>query len=39
MPVTLLIDRRGRIADWHVGMVAKDAWEAEILKLLKERAK
>jgi peroxiredoxin len=39
MPVTLLIDRRGRITDWHVGMVAKDAWEAEILKLLKERAK
>jgi peroxiredoxin len=39
MPVTLLIDRRGRIADWHVGMVVQDAWEAEILKLLKERAK
>jgi hypothetical protein len=23
LPVTLLIDRNGRIADWHVGMVVK----------------
>lgn len=37
MPVTLLIDRRGRIADWHVGMVDKATWEQEIRELLKER--
>jgi cytochrome c biogenesis protein CcmG/thiol:disulfide interchange protein DsbE len=37
LPVTLLIDRRGRIADEHVGMVVKDSWEQEILTLLRER--
>ena len=36
LPVTLLIDRHGRIADAHVGMVEKDAWEQEILTLLRE---
>jgi cytochrome c biogenesis protein CcmG/thiol:disulfide interchange protein DsbE len=39
LPVTLLIDRRGRIADAHVGMVVKDAWEKEIRKLLQEKSK
>jgi hypothetical protein len=37
MPVTLLIDRDGKIADAHVGMVVKDKWENEIRQLLKER--
>jgi hypothetical protein len=37
MPVTLLIDRDGKIADAHVGMVVKDTWEEEIRQLLKER--
>jgi peroxiredoxin len=36
LPVTLLIDRRGRIADVHAGMVDKDAWEQEIRALLAE---
>ena len=37
LPVTLLIDRHGRIADAHVGMVVKSVWEQEILTLLQER--
>ena len=37
LPVTLLIDRRGRIADAHAGVVDKDAWEREIQQLLRER--
>jgi cytochrome c biogenesis protein CcmG/thiol:disulfide interchange protein DsbE len=37
MPMTLLIDRKGRIADAHVGMVGKGAWEQEIRTLLRER--
>jgi hypothetical protein len=36
MPVTLLIDRGGRIADAHVGIVVKEAWEEEIRQLLQE---
>ena len=36
MPVTLLIDRAGRIADVHLGMVDKSAFELEIQTLLKE---
>ncbi len=36
LPVTLLIDRRGRIADTHVGVVDKAAFEQEIRGLLKE---
>jgi thiol-disulfide isomerase/thioredoxin len=39
MPVTLLIDREGNIADAHVGMVAKDAWEREIQQLLHEKSR
>jgi hypothetical protein len=35
--MTLLIDRDGRIADQHVGMVHRDAWEREILTLLHEK--
>ena len=35
MPVTLLIDRDGRIADSHSGMVDKDAFENEIRTLLR----
>jgi cytochrome c biogenesis protein CcmG/thiol:disulfide interchange protein DsbE len=38
MPVTLLIDKNGRIADWHVGLVNKAAFESEIQALLKEPA-
>jgi cytochrome c biogenesis protein CcmG/thiol:disulfide interchange protein DsbE len=37
MPVTLLIDRRGRIADEHVGIVGKEAWAEEIRQLLQEK--
>jgi peroxiredoxin len=36
LPITLLIDRHGRIADSHQGIVDKDAWENEIVALLKE---
>jgi cytochrome c biogenesis protein CcmG/thiol:disulfide interchange protein DsbE len=36
MPVTLLIDRDGKIADFHVGMVNKDVFEGEIQVLLKD---
>jgi len=38
LPVTLLIDRKGRIADLHLGMVDKDAFEGEVQILLKESA-
>ncbi len=36
MPMTLLIDRDGRIAASHVGMVDKGAFESEIQILLKK---
>lgn len=36
MPLTLLIDRNGRIADSHAGVVDKTAWEHEIQELLVE---
>ncbi len=36
LPVTLLIDRSGRIADAHVGVVDKDTFEKEIQALLQE---
>ena len=39
MPITLLIDRNGRIAELHPGMVDKLAFEREIQTLLKETAK
>ena len=37
MPATLLIDREGKVADLHVGMVDKAAFEREIQILLNER--
>lgn len=37
MPVTLLIDREGRVADWHIGMVVRSVWEKEIQILLQEK--
>ena len=39
MPVALLIDRDGKLADLHTGMVDKAAFEREIQELLKEPAK
>jgi peroxiredoxin len=39
MPVTLLIDREGKIADSHSGVVNKDGFEREIQTLLQERLK
>lgn len=39
MPATLLIDRDGKIAELHIGMVDKEAFEADIRTLLKESAK
>jgi hypothetical protein len=33
----MLIDRNGRIADTHTGVVEKDAWEQEVRALLDER--
>jgi peroxiredoxin len=36
LPVTLLIDRQGRIAEFHQGMVDKNAFEKEIQLLLAE---
>lgn len=37
MPVTLLIDRKGRIAATHEGVVQKDAFEQELKNLLQEK--
>jgi peroxiredoxin len=37
MPVTLLIDKSGRIADSHTGIVDKEAFEKEIQTLLQEK--
>lgn len=39
MPVSVLIDRNGKIADVHPGMVDKAAFEREIQTLLKESTK
>jgi cytochrome c biogenesis protein CcmG/thiol:disulfide interchange protein DsbE len=36
MPVSVLIDRAGRIADSHSGVVDKGPWEQEIRQLLQE---
>jgi cytochrome c biogenesis protein CcmG/thiol:disulfide interchange protein DsbE len=36
LPVTLLIDKEGRIADVHAGVVDKTAWEQQIQALLRE---
>ena len=37
LPVTLLIDRRGKIAETNVGLVQKDAFERDIQQLLREK--
>jgi peroxiredoxin len=34
LPITLLIDRQGRIAESHTGVVDKDEWEKKIVALL-----
>ncbi len=39
LPVTLLIDRDGKIADSHAGVVDKDAFENEIRVLLEDSVK
>jgi len=39
MPVTLLIDRNGKVADWHVGMVDRDVFDSEIRSLLADTSK
>jgi hypothetical protein len=39
LPVTLLIDRNGKVAARHFGVVDKAGFENEIRKLLKEHAK
>jgi cytochrome c biogenesis protein CcmG/thiol:disulfide interchange protein DsbE len=39
LPMTLLIDRNGKIAETHPGLVEKDVFEREILQLLQEKAK
>jgi peroxiredoxin len=39
MPVSLLIDREGRIADLHSGVVDRDGWEKEIQTLIQETGK
>ncbi|HKF23902.1 MAG TPA: TlpA disulfide reductase family protein [Candidatus Angelobacter sp.] len=39
MPVSVLIDRDGRIADSHSGVVDKNGWEREIQQLLGESSK
>jgi len=38
LPVTLLIDRDGRIADSYTGIIDKDVFEKEIQILPKETA-
>jgi len=38
MPLTLLIDRTGRIAESHAGVVDKDNFESKIRSLLQENA-
>lgn len=38
LPVTLLIDRNGKVAATHVGLVKKAAFERDLRKLLQERA-
>jgi peroxiredoxin len=38
MPVTFLIDRQGRIALSHIGVVDRRSFENEIQELLKEPA-
>ena len=37
LPVTVLIDRKGRVAAQHVGVVDRKSFEAELKQLLAER--
>ncbi len=39
LPVTLLIDRDGKVAESHVGTVDRQAFERDIRQLLREKAK
>jgi hypothetical protein len=39
MPLTALVDRDGKIADVHLGVVDKDATEKKILSLLQEKGR
>jgi cytochrome c biogenesis protein CcmG/thiol:disulfide interchange protein DsbE len=39
LPVTLLIDRNGKIAETHPGVIDKEAFENDIQQLLQEPAK
>jgi peroxiredoxin len=39
MPMTLLIDRKGRIAASHTGVVDKNSFEKEIVDLLDHRTR
>jgi len=39
LPVTLLIDRRGRVAESQLGVVDKTDWDTKIQRLLRERAR
>ena len=39
LPITLLIDRNGRIAETHQGVVDKNAFEQDIQRLLQEKAR
>jgi len=36
LPLTIVIDRQGRIADVHQGMVDKRTWETQLKALLRE---
>jgi peroxiredoxin len=36
LPLTIVIDRQGRIADMHAGMVDKRQWEKQLKALLRE---
>jgi len=38
LPITLFIDRNGKIAEAHTGIVEKDAWEKDIQQLLQEKS-
>ena len=39
LPVTVLVDRMGRIADSHLGVVDKEAYKTKIQQLLREAGK
>jgi len=38
LPITLFIDRNGKIAEANTGIVEKDAWEKDIQQLLQEKS-